>query len=126
MSTREIFENDLLIAENFNNFWKFTYRDGQSITLAEAKEIVLFRKKITQDALLKILVVIPQKIEMSKDARDYLSSPEGTRNITATAIVVKSKYSFFLSKFFIKLNPPKTPVKIFDSEPKAIQWLNKI
>jgi hypothetical protein len=41
----------------------------------------------------------------------------------ATALIVDSPVGRIIGNFFIGMNKPGIPVKIFDSEDKAIQWL---
>ncbi len=122
----KIIETQFAILIQEVNFLKTIYKNNINISIENAIEIVNERLAITSNELHKVLVIIPKKIEMSKAARDYLSGPEGIKNLTATAIVVNSKYSNFITKLFVKLIPPPIPTKIFSTEAKALEWLNKI
>ncbi len=123
---KQIFDDNFVKFEIKENYLKAVYKNNIHITLPIAKQIVAKRMAFMQEKKFKAMVIIPEKINMDKLARDYLSSPEGLHNIMATAIVVHSKYSYFLASFFIKIIPQQTPVKIFTIEEKAIAWLTKI
>jgi hypothetical protein len=118
--------NELLVYKKYEDYVKMEYKNNQKISILEATEIVNFRLKITNNTKHKVLVIIPQKINVQKEARDFLAGPKGVENIIATAIVVHSKYSFFITSFFVKVVPPPNPTKIFSDELKAIEWLLKV
>ncbi len=108
------------------NLLKAIYKENANISIKAATEIVDKRILITQNKMHKLLIIVPKKINMTKEARDYLSGEYGIKNIIASAIVVTSKYSNFLTKLFIKIIKPPMPTKIFSNEEKAIQWLQTL
>jgi hypothetical protein len=118
-------ENENVSFQNINGIVRVEYFNNQIIRIAEAKKIVAQRLEFSKAKKHLLLICVPVKISINKAARDYLASEEGLQNIMASALVVSTKYSFFLSNFFVKLNPPTIPVKIFNKEEKAIVWLQQ-
>ena len=102
-----------------------TYKPKLKIDLEVAKAIVSARQTFTKTEKFATLIISKGVISMSRQAREYLSSPEATEGLTASAIVVDSLFSSFLGNFFIAVNQTSIPVKIFASTPDAEKWLQK-
>ena len=62
-------------------------------------------------------------ISMDKEARDFLSSPAGNAGLRAGAIVLDSPFSIVLSNFFLTVNKPNIPARIFRETAAALAWL---
>ena len=60
---------------------------------------------------------------IDKDAREYMASTESTRYALAQAFVIKSLGQKILANFYVKVNKPEVPVKIFNSKILAEKWL---
>jgi hypothetical protein len=62
---------------------------------------------------------------MEPDARAYYTSNRPSELLSACAGVTKSKIGKVISNFFIGFNRPPSPVKLFNDEEEAIEWLKK-
>jgi hypothetical protein len=118
--------NENITIQNIDGIVRVDYFNNQFITIVEAKRIVQLRLKFCEGKKHLLLIVVPLKININKAARDYLASKEGLQDIAASALVVSTKYSYFVSNFFVKLNPPPIPVRIFNKKEKAIAWLQTL
>jgi hypothetical protein len=115
---------------------EMSYMDGivrvhfiaEDIPLDIAKAGVAKRKEITNHQDCKFLLIMPRLTAVSKEVRDYLSSPDAKEGIFASAMVTKSPVVKIIIRFFMGINNKKhdVPSKIFNSESKAIDWLNNI
>ncbi len=108
-----------------DNLLTATFKKGLRIDLETAKEIVATRLKFTDAKIIPVLILNEGVISMDKAARDYLASEDGTKGVKAAAIVLRSTFGSMLGNFFLKVNTPEMPVKIFYDTTKAIHWLNK-
>ena len=108
-----------------NNILVGTYNKQIHINLKIAKEIVSVRKSFVGARKLPSLIIGSGVVTMDKNAREYLSSQEGTEGISACAIVVNSSFGSFLGNFFVHINKAPMPVKIFSNIPKAESWLQQ-
>jgi hypothetical protein len=61
----------------------------------------------------------------TKDAREYLASEHGTSFIVATAMIISSSVNKILGNFYLQINKPKIPAKIFTNKKDAIKWLSQ-
>ena len=60
---------------------------------------------------------------ISKEARSYFSSVECSEVFEATALYVSTPISRIIGNFFLGINRPAIPVRLFDSKDEAIVWL---
>lgn len=108
------FEDDVLIA---------TYKKGRRITLEVARDIVRERLAFTEGRAVKVLLIDRGVSSFDKAARDYLASPEGSNLITAAAILCESSATAVIGNFFVKVNKPPIPVRLFTNRERAMGWL---
>lgn len=109
-------QNDLMIG---------IYKKDLKINLDRAKEIVKVRQELADYKPVIGLIYNQGVVKMDKKAREYLASPEGVKGIIAAAIVVGSPFTSFMANFFVAVNKPKMPVRIFSNSEDALKWLQK-
>jgi hypothetical protein len=102
-----------------------TYKPNIKITLKLAKEIVATRLSFIENKPIPALVLNQGVIKMDKDARDYLSSPEGTAGLKCAAILINSNFIAFTVNFFLKVTKTNIPVKTFTDKKEALTWLQQ-
>lgn len=101
------------------------YKKDLKINLEIAKEIVKVRQELARNQPVLALIYNQGVVKMDKKAREYLASDEGVRGIIAAAIVVGSPFTSFLANFFVSVNKPKMPVRVFSNATDARTWLQK-
>ena len=69
------------------------------------------------------LVVMPDMARVDREARALFASDDYMRLCRQTAGVVGSPVSRVIGNFFVGLNRPKYPYKIFDDPELATEWL---
>lgn len=107
--------NGILIAT-----WKASF-----VNLDIAKQVVSRRLSVTSGQNYPILIKIKSIKDSTKEARDFLASEKGSDGIIAGAVIVDSVLGNMLATFFIFLNKPRIPTKIFKDEAKAKEWLEQ-
>jgi hypothetical protein len=68
-----------------------------------------------------ILVDIRRSGGITREARTYLGDPTG--KYVALALLAGSASTQMIANFFIGLNHPKIPTRVFTDEEKALRWL---
>ncbi len=58
------------------------------------------------------------------EARNYLASEEGCQKIKSCAIITSSIVTRVIANFFLTLNKPLVPTKLFTNEEHAKEWLS--
>ncbi len=62
---------------------------------------------------------------ITKEARDHFSVRNRETVVTSFGILIYSPLSRIIGNFFMGLNKPAVPAKLFTSEEEAIHWLKK-
>jgi hypothetical protein len=60
---------------------------------------------------------------MDRDARQYFAGEETAKVESAAALVIASPLSRAIGNFFMGLNKPLIPTRLFTSEAEALAWL---
>lgn len=70
------------------------------------------------------LVSVDTGTTLSNAAREVVSSKDATKYIVADAIVVRDFQHQLSANAFIRHNKPERPVKTFETQEKAVAWLD--
>ena len=62
---------------------------------------------------------------LTREARAFYAGPEAAEVFSATALLISSPLSRALGNFFLGLNKPHMPTRLFTSEAEAVAWLRK-
>jgi hypothetical protein len=86
----------------------------------QARAVV--RDKLLLDRV-KVLIDFSNVLDISKEAREYLSSNEQAKVQSATALLHNGGLSYLVAKFFEDINIPISKTKLFDNVKDAEEWL---
>ncbi len=119
-STQKLFwdsENEIVWGELF----------GDQATEELARENVDAQETV-RDGMRKrktrVLIDMTTVSEISKEARDYFANERTASIQRATALLIGSPVSRVIGNFFMGLNKPISPTKLFTDPQKAIRWLH--
>jgi hypothetical protein len=107
-------EDDILVA---------TYKKGKKVDLQAAQQIVRDRIDYTGGVPVLVLLCNQGVISIDKEARAYLSSPDGIQGIKAAAILSDTAATAIIGNFIIQVNKPHIPVRLFINRERAVGWL---
>ena len=106
-----------------DDIYRVIIKDDAHVMLPDAEEIIATILKINGGTLLPVFIDI-RKIKMiSWEARKYFASDDRPRVGTVVAIIVGSSTTRVIGNFFLGLNKPSYPLRIFSSEIDAVNWL---
>lgn len=98
---------------------------SETVDLLMAKASVAYRIKHYYDKDYPLFIDIKVVKHITKDARDYLASKEGCHKAASCAIIINSNVTRVLANYFIAINRPLVPTKVFTNEEAAKQWLTE-
>ncbi len=98
-------------------------KKNADITLEDAMENHRATMQLVGDREHAVLVDSRPARSISREARTYFADREVRRKALAQAIVIDSGVSRVMGNFFLGLNRPPFPVKLFTAEEEAAQWL---
>ena len=110
------------------------WRDGDGIIRVRIKPHIDLNLVDAQEALRAItvlcegrkrpvLVDITEIKSMDREARVFFAGPETAQVESAAALVVRSPLTRAIGNFFMGLNKPLFPTRLFTSEAEALTWL---
>ena len=99
--------------------------ESNSVDLEAAQRAVKYRLECTGYQSYPLLSNIKPIKTISKPARDFLASEKGCEGIIAAAILIDSPLGSMIGNFWISINKPLRPTKIFTDEDEAKKWLVK-
>ncbi len=121
-------------AKDLSVFWTWMGEDGivrtktkaqAEITIKEAMENSKAVNDFFTGKKFPLLVDARNVKSMAKEARKYFSTNGRTTKINSMAIMVRSPLSRVIGNFFMGLNKPEIPARLFDEEKHAVEWLKK-
>ena len=62
---------------------------------------------------------------ITKEARDYFAKDDGIKLLLASALVADSVLGKFIGNFFLQINKPILPLRLFTDEKEAYKWLQQ-
>ena len=70
-----------------------------------------------------LLCDLTNVVKMTKECRDHFAGVEHGETFTRAALVVSNPISRIIGNFFMGLNKPVKPTRLFTDKTKAIEWL---
>lgn len=100
----------------------YSPRPNLLIDLKAAQQITILGKELT-DHPVPVLVHMGNVRRVTREARALFASTEYTEVAGQSALLVSSTVSRVVSNFFVGLNNPTYPVRVFSDEKNAVAWL---
>jgi hypothetical protein len=91
--------------------------------LPDAMEMMVLHRQMAAGVPRCLLVDITAVKSLPREVRTYFSQPEHVEVHRAVAMVVGSLMSRATGNFFIGLNKPIMPTRLFNDEAGALAWL---
>ncbi len=121
-------------AIDLSKFWTWMGSDGVCRTKAKPGANINLEEAIGNSRAVSSFFS-GKKYPLLVDARDVASISKEARNqfaingretcITCFGLIVKSPLSRVIGNFFIGLNRPSVPARLFDDEQDALNWLHE-
>jgi hypothetical protein len=127
MKTPSTFEDECVRMELKDGILHFSFKPDVHVTLAMAKSAVENRQALCEGKSYPALIQDFGLSQLDKDARDFFSGPDGTKGISAGAMVASNQFNRFIGNFVLRIthDNSKTPARLFDSVEEAFNWLQQ-
>ncbi len=99
--------------------------DNIQITLEMAKNIVKSRLEYQENHSYPAIAHGSSILSSTKEARDYFASTHGSEGILSLAIIMSNTFGRVMGNFYLRVNKPIIPTKLFSTEEEAIVWSRK-
>lgn len=98
-------------------------KPNAEISLEDALENTVVVTSFYKNKKFPIMIDARGIKSMAKEARDHFSTNGRDSKTNAFGIIIKSPISRVVGNFFMGLNKPLVPTKLFENEDKAHEWL---
>lgn len=99
--------------------------EGEEIEVEDMREVKKHNLIATQGKKYAVLIVTSDFVGVSKAARELLAGGEIATNTVAYAFLIKNFAQRIVGNYYLRVNKPKTPTKLFTDRLKAIKWLGQ-
>jgi len=85
-------------------------------------DLASIRQRLGNRKMPKMMVV--NKLSgTTSEVRSFYARPDATINLSAEAIVVPSKATKMMANFYLRMNQPARPTRVFNNEASALRWM---
>lgn len=99
--------------------------DNAEIDIEESKKMQEISISISENQKFVAMIDARAKVSVSKESREWGSTPEAQKNMYAQAIVVNSLANKLVGNFIIQFHKPLAKTRLFSDEETAIDWLKE-
>ena len=117
-------ETDLVKMFLEDGILHFYYKAIEHLDLDMAIKCVQDRLEFTEYKAYPCLVDFILLKNSTKEARDYFAK-EGNEGIIANALLVKSSAFKMMANFYVMVNKPTNPTRLFTDKESALKWLEQ-
>jgi hypothetical protein len=100
-------------------------KPGAEISLEDSQENTAAIEMFYYGKQFPLIVDARPIKSISKEARDHFSLRNRKSAVNSFAIIIKSPLSRIIGNFFMGLNKPAVPVRLFDNEKDALKWIKQ-
>lgn len=98
---------------------------GSEIKVADAIENSKAVIEVSDGNIFPMIVDTRKIKSIEKEARDHFSMRNRKGQVNAIAILISSPISVIVGNFFMGLNKPTVPTKLFKDEGRALKWVKQ-
>ncbi len=107
-----------------NGIMQCTFDELDLLDLEITKHLVKKRIEHSKGVSYPCLFDITQIKQSTKESRDYLAN-EGNELVIASALLVNSAVIKMAANFYISVNKPVKPTRLFTEKETALKWLSQ-
>ncbi|TSJ45439.1 hypothetical protein [Fluviicola chungangensis] len=100
-------------------------KKGSEVKLEHAQENSVVVNSFYTSTKFPLLIDARGIKSMEREARAFFTANGRNTNTLAFGIIIDSSVSKVVGNFFLGINKPVVPTKLFSNEEQAIEWLNK-
>lgn len=108
-----------------DNLMHFQFKSKTIIEVDDVKELVETVKEIGNGKQYANLITADEFVTLGHGVREFSATEFANAQTIADAFVVKTLPEKLLANFYIRINKPPKPTRMFNDENKAIEWLKK-
>ena len=100
-----------------------TFKEGTEIDVSLQDRLLIIYLQLCGDKKRPFLYTGIGDVSITKEGREYSAKLEDVFPASATAVIADNIAYKLIANFYLKVNKPKTPFKVFNDIPSAELWL---
>ena len=106
-----------------DGLFRITIKEDAEVAFDDAVEIVNIATELTQNATVIVLADARHHCSITSEARKYFAEHSVRNRFTAVAVLSNSLPVRILLNFYVNVDRPEIPTKLFSEETEALEWL---
>lgn len=107
------------------DIYHLTYTKGAEVILEDTLNECRIIGEMSDHKKVSIMADLNLCTSVSRESRKYYAGKEANEIFKTAALLVGTQISRAIGNFFLGLNNPVMPVRLFTSENKALKWLKE-
>jgi hypothetical protein len=99
--------------------------DNHVCSVEEAKEVSDVIRNLGEGKPAPVLRIAGKHSSIGEGVREFIASEESQKRILADAIVIRSLSQRLIGNFYLRMNRPRKPTRLFTNEKEAEAWLRQ-
>jgi hypothetical protein len=95
------------------------------MTLEDGKESTRISAEMVNYQPLPLLCDLTNVVKMTQECRKHFAGPAHAATFSKCALIVTSPVSRIIGNFFLGLNKPLKPTRLFTSKEEGLKWLKE-
>ena len=97
--------------------------NSHTSTVEEAREVAEIISMLGNKKPVPVLRIAGKYSDIGSGVREFMASEESQKNLVADAIVIHSLAQRIIGNFYLQVNRPRKPTRLFTSIGEAERWL---
>ncbi|MDF2452761.1 MAG: hypothetical protein K0S26_2265 [Bacteroidota bacterium] len=114
------------IALKSNGIVYVLFKDDCLINIELQNKLLHFYRDITGGKLMPFIFLAAENVSITKEAKENAIFIEDQSMVGASAVVVNNFAYKLIANFYLKINKPRRPYKVFSNEQDAVKWLKTV
>ena len=95
------------------------------MTLEDGRESTRISAEMVNFTPLPLLCDLTNVVKITQECRKHFAGPDHAATFSKCALIVTSPVSRIIGNFFLGLNKPLKPTRLFTSKEEGLQWLKE-
>jgi len=96
-----------------------------TMTLEDGKESTRISAEMVKHEARPLLCDLTNVVKMTKECRRHFAGPDHAKTFSKAALIVTSPVSKMIGNFFLGLNKPLKPTRLFTNKEEGLRWLRE-
>ncbi|MCD6018892.1 MAG: hypothetical protein K0S53_2013 [Bacteroidetes bacterium] len=114
------------IALKSNGIVYVLFKDDCLINIELQNKLLHFYRDVTGGKLMPFIFLAAENVSITKEAKENAIFIEDQSMVGASAVVVNNFAYKLIANFYLKINKPRRPYKVFSNEQDAVKWLKTV